>query len=94
MYLLMCLSSIESVTAAIACSRAKLRKLKVTVPAPPKVHTTYACARQGLSIAVLILRIHAADAAIIAAIQRDARSLSLGERVVRMTLRMTRLYRQ
>lgn len=38
----MCLSSIESVAAARACSRAKLRKLKVTVPAPPKAHTTYA----------------------------------------------------
>lgn len=42
-YLLMCLSSIESVAAARACSRAKLRKLKVTVLAPPPAHTTYAC---------------------------------------------------
>jgi len=41
----MCLSSIESVAAARACNRAKLRKLKVTVPAPPKAHTTYACTK-------------------------------------------------
>lgn len=41
-YLLMCLSNIERVAAATACNRAKLRKLKVTVPAPPKAHTTYA----------------------------------------------------
>lgn len=39
----MCLSSIESVTPATACRRAKLRKLKVTVTAPPRAQTTYAC---------------------------------------------------
>lgn len=58
-YLLMCLSSIESVTAARDCSTARLRKLKVTVPAPPKAHTTYAYTT-AVNYSRLILRKHAA----------------------------------
>lgn len=41
-YLLICLKSMDKVTPARACKDAKLRKLNVTVPAPPNAQTTYA----------------------------------------------------
>jgi len=44
----MCLSNIESVAAARACNKAKLKKLKVTVSAPPKAHTTYAWTKHNM----------------------------------------------
>lgn len=39
----MCLNNIDKVTPARACKEAKAKKLIVTVLAPPKAQTTYAC---------------------------------------------------
>lgn len=38
----MCLRSIDNVTPATPCNKAKLKKLKETVNAPPNAQATYA----------------------------------------------------